>query len=226
MNVDIRMSANTSSKLRDEIESAILTGEYAPGTRLDEVGLAGRFGVSRTPIREALMQLSAAGLIEMRPRRGAIVSRIAPDRLVEMFEVMAEMEAMAVRLAARRHTDADAATLKDAHEACRAAATSGDPDAYYYENERFHHALYAASHHGFLIEQCLQLNRRLKPYRRMQLRVRHRMASSLAEHEAIVGAILDFDGEQAARLVREHVIVQGERFTDLMSSLRQDDPAA
>lgn len=214
---------NTSSKLRDEIENAILTGDYRPGTRLDEVGLATRFGVSRTPIREALMQLAEAGVVEIRPRRGTVVMQLAPDRLVQMFEVMAELEAMAARLAARRHTKADAEALKAAHQACTAAAGSGDPDAYYYENERFHHALYAASHQEFLIEQCLALSRRLRPYRRLQLRVRHRVASSLSEHDGIVNAILEVDGERSARLVREHVVVQGERFSDLVSSLKAAD---
>jgi len=217
---------NTRTKLCDEIENAILTGEYSPGTRLDEVGLAEKFGVSRTPIREALMQLAAAGAVEIRPRRGAVVTRVAPERLVEMFEVMAELEAMAARLAARRHTQADVIPLTEALKACSHAALSGDPDAYYYENERFHQALYAASHQEFLIEQCLSLSRRLKPYRRLQLRVRHRMASSFSEHEDIVKAILDCDGERAARLVREHIVVQGERFSDLVSSLREATPVA
>lgn len=212
--------------LRDALEDDIATGRFKPGERLDEVSLAERFGVSRTPIREALLQLSAGGLVEVRPHRGAIVAKIAPDRLVEMFDVMAELEAMVGRLAARRHSDEDMACIAGAHEACKHAAELGDTDTYYYENERFHHALYEASHHGFLIEQCRLLHRRLKPYRRLQLRVRHRMTSSLSEHEAIIAAILAFDGEGAARLLREHVVVQGERFTDLLASIRREEAAA
>jgi DNA-binding GntR family transcriptional regulator len=208
-------------KLRDQIENEILTGDMPPGYRLDEVSLATRFGVSRTPIREALFQLASAGLIEIRPRRGAVVAEVGPERMVQMFEVMAGLEGMAGRLAARRHTDADRRNLTEAHEACRKAAESGDADAYYYENERFHHAIYAASHNAFLIEQCTALHRRLKPYRRIQLQVKNRVASSLAEHEGVVDAILKLDGDRAERLLREHVVIQGDRFSDLMASMAE-----
>lgn len=219
MSTDTNQTLSAGARLRDEIENEILTGRLPPGTRLDEVPLAARFGVSRTPIREALMQLSAAGLIEIRPRRGAIVTEIGAERLVEMFAVMAELESMAGRLAARRHTETDAAALRATLDACRAAALAGETDVYYYENEQFHHAIYAASYNGFLIEQCTGLHRRLKPYRRLQLRVGNRMVTSLAEHEAVVGAILARDGQAAADALRDHIAIQGERFGDLVASL-------
>ena len=218
------MSGTVSTRLRDEIEEAIVTGVFAPGTRLDEMSMAGKYGVSRTPIREALMQLRAAGLVQIQPRRGATVTQIAPDKLVEMFEVMGNLEGMAARLAARRHTDEDRASILETVEACRRGAAD-TPDKYYYENERFHMVLYAASHNTFLIEECLRLHRRLKPYRRLQLRVRHRVAASLAEHEAIVAAILGLDSERAEKLARHHIMVQGERFTDLLASLAKLAPS-
>lgn len=215
------MSSNISQRLRDQIENEILTGQFAPGDRLDEVALANRFGVSRTPIREALLQLSAAGVIEVRPRRGAIVANIGAGRLIEMFEVMAELEGLAGRLATRRHTDVDIQAILDAHEACRKAAGAGDSDAYYYENERFHFAIYHASHSQFLIEQCSALHRRLKPYRRLQLRVRNRVARSFAEHEQFVAALSAADADQAGRALHDHVAIQGERFSDFIASLSQ-----
>jgi DNA-binding GntR family transcriptional regulator len=215
------MSSNISQRLRDEIENEVLTGQLMPGDRLDEVALANRFGVSRTPIREALLQLSAAGLIEVRPRRGAIVASVGTERLVEMFEVMAELEGLAGRLATRRHTDADTKAILEAHEACRRAAGSGDSDAYYYENERFHYAIYHASHSQFLFEQCSTLHRRLKAYRRLQLRVRNRVARSFAEHEQVVAALLAGDGERASAALRDHVAIQGERFSDFIASIGQ-----
>ena len=105
-------------RLRDGIEEEIATGRFLPGERLDEQTLAERFGVSRTPVREALQQLAARGLVELRGRRGAIVS--APDaaRLLEMFEVMAELEAMCGRLAARRLEAQTGAALSEALSAC------------------------------------------------------------------------------------------------------------
>ncbi|OJF91660.1 GntR family transcriptional regulator [Pararhizobium antarcticum] len=213
------MSANTFHKLRDEIENGIVTGEFAPGERLDELQLATRFGVSRTPIREALMQLSAIGLIETRPRRGAVVVDPAPDRIYEMFEVMAELEGMAGALAARRHTEEDRLALLSAHEKCEAAEASEDTDRYYYDNELFHSAIYAASHSTFLEEQCMVLHKRLRPYRRLQLRVRNRMKVSLREHGDIVAAIVSGDADAARALLRGHVAVQGDRFGDLIANL-------
>ena len=213
------MTTSTFHKLRDEIENGIVTGTLAPGSRLDEVQLASRFGVSRTPIRDALMQLGAIGLVEIRPRRGAVVVDPGPNRIYEMFEVMAELEGMAGSLAARRYTEEDRAKLLAAHAKCELSATSGDTDAYYYDNEIFHHAIYEASHSGFLFDQCSALHRRLRPYRRLQLRVRNRMKVSYGEHDGIIEAILAGEAEKARGLLRSHIAVQGDRFGDLIASL-------
>lgn len=215
------MSENTFQKLRDEIENGIVTGEFEPGQRLDETQLATRYGVSRTPIREALMQLSAIGLVEIRPRRGAVIVDPGPHYVLEMFDVMAELEGMAGAQAARRHTAGDRTALEAAHAACEAAAARDDTDAYYYENEQFHHAIYAASQSAFLKEQCIALHRRLRPYRRLQLRVRNRMKVSLQEHAGIVAAILDGNEDSARRLLRDHIAVQGDRFSDLVANMER-----
>jgi DNA-binding GntR family transcriptional regulator len=211
--------ARLSDRLREAIEEEIATGTLLPGSRLDEVELAKRFKVSRTPIREALNLLLGEGLIEMRPRRGAVVARVSPQRLIEMFEVMAELEAMCAQLAARRMSDEEFAAIESAHAACQGAAAARDADAYFYANERFHYAIYSASHNTFLSEQAAALQRKLRPYRRLQLRVRNRIQRSYEEHQGIVDALRDGNAEQAVLSVRNHVIVQGERFADLVSSL-------
>ena len=213
-------SANRlSEQLREKIEESIITGVCCPGTRLDEVELAAFYGVSRTPTREALIQLEASGFIEKRPRKGWEVTSIPPSRLCEMFDVMAELEAMCGKLAARRSTETEQNRIKEAHQACLAAKQANDPAEYYNLNEEFHFAIYDASHNSFLIEQARSLHRRLRPYRRLQLRVRNRMYTSYDEHDAIVRAILDGDGAKACELIRTHVVVQGERFADLVASL-------
>jgi DNA-binding GntR family transcriptional regulator len=215
-----------SDQLREAIEEEIAMGRLSPGSRVDEQELGERFGVSKTPIREALIQLASSGLVEIRRRKGATVSVLAPQRLFEMFDVMAELEATCARLASRRMLPANEAALKRALEACRQAAQAGDPDAYFHENETFHRAIYTASGNEFLAEQALALHRRLRPYRRLQLRVRDRMSRSLGEHEAIVEAMLQGDGELAAQRLRGHVTVQGERFSDLVASLARLPAAA
>lgn len=212
---------NRSETLRDTIEEMIAIGQLPPGHHLDEAELAAKFGVSRTPIREALIQLASMGLLMIRPRRGAVVAEIGPRQLVEMFEVMSELEAMCGRLAGRRMSSAEHERLLEAHHACIDAGNMSDPDLYYYKNEAFHEQIYAGSHNTFLAEQARSLRRRLRPYRRLQLRVRDRIATSLTEHENVVRAIIAGDGEQTANLLREHVMIQGERFADLIASLPQ-----
>lgn len=217
-----------SEKLREAIEEEVATGRLLPGTRLDEVELATRFGMSRTPIREALSQLAGEGLVEVRARRGMVVAQVSPQRLVEMFEVMAELEAMCARLAARRMTDAELQALEVLHDRCRSAVIERDPDAYFYANEEFHRAIYRGAHSGFLLEQAHSLQRKLRPYRRLQLRVRNRLQRSFDEHQHIVEALRSGDVDLAVTAVRNHVVVQGERFADLLAGLQQlgESPSA
>ena len=212
---------NRSTQLREDIEEMIAVGTLTPGQHLDETELAARFDVSRTPIREALIQLASMGVVVIRPRRGAIVAELGPQQLVEMFEVMSELEATCGRLAARRMTVEEQQALLAARQACKEALDAQQPDDYYYKNEAFHEAIYAGSHNQFLIEQARSLYRRLRPYRRLQLRVRNRLSNSYAEHDGVVQAILGGEGEKAAELLREHVMIQGQRFSDLMASLPQ-----
>ena len=214
-----RTIGTRSERVRELIEEGIATGEFPPGMRLDETELAERFDVSRTPLREALFQLASAGIVVMQPRRGTIVAEVTPHRLVEMFEVMGELEAMCGRLAARRMSAQEHQRLLEAHHACERSCKLMDPDAYYYENERFHHLIYAGSHNDFLTEQASMLHRRLRPYRRLQLRVRDRLPTSFHEHEGIVAAIIAGDADATGLRLREHVVVQGQRFADLVASL-------
>ncbi|MBB3190576.1 GntR family transcriptional regulator [Halomonas cerina] len=207
-------------RLRDALEDDIINGRRPPGERLDPEALCEEFAVSRTPVREAIQQLVASGLVTVMPKKGTFVARVGLDQLIEMFEVMAELEGMCGRLAARRISEAELAVLRGALARCEAAAEAGNTDEYYYENEAFHDAIYMASHNGFLADEARQLKQRLNPYRRLQLQVRRRMHSSLAEHREILAAIEGGQTEQAERILREHVLIQGERFSDFVSSVK------
>lgn len=203
-----------------ELEERIFSGFYANGDRLDEVRLAESFGVSRTPLREAIQGLARSGLVELVPRRGAFVRQPGPVELMEMFEVMAELEAVCGRLAALRISDAALQDLKAANAKCQAAIDAGDPDAYYAENERFHHIIYRQSGNSFLESEASSLHRRLKPFRRQQLRLRGRMPQSMAEHTAILDALEKGNSDSAANALRGHVAIQGEKFHSLMATLK------
>ena len=221
-----RAMSKLAEQLREAIEEKIATGQLVPGAHLDEVQLASQFGVSRTPVREALSLLAGEGLVESRPRRGTVVAELSPHRLVERFEVMGELEAMCARLAARRMSRTDQQALEAAHHGCEAARDADDPDAYFYANERFHQLIYAGSQNRFLAEQAGALHRKLRPYRRLQLRVRDRIGRSFDEHAEIVAAICAGDAERVDAQMRAHVVVQGERFSDLLIGLRSMNEAA
>jgi DNA-binding GntR family transcriptional regulator len=209
-------------RIREALEDAIVSGRFAPGAKLDPEALAREFDCSRTPIREALQQLEASGLVRVAAKRGTFVSEWTVDELAERFEVMAELEAICARLAARRITEAELAELEAAHEACRRESEAGDIDAYYAENSTFHHCIYRATHNAFLEREASRLHAVLQPYRRMQLQVRNRMARSLAEHDAVMAAIRAGDDQAAAEAMRNHVVIQGDRFHDLLAALRMD----
>lgn len=212
---------STTERIRKALEDAVVQGVYPPGARLDPEALEREFEVSRTPIREALHQLQASGLVRVQPKRGTFVTEWSAEELAERFEVMAEVEAACGSLAARRITEAELSTLEQVHQACRLAADAGDVDAYYARNSDFHQCIYRATHNSFLLQEALRLHAMLQPYRRMQLRVRHRMGRSYAEHGAVVAAIRAGDPSAASGALRDHVIVQGDRFHDLIAALRQ-----
>ncbi|WP_189681939.1 GntR family transcriptional regulator [Seohaeicola zhoushanensis] len=219
LNISAPEPRSRSDQIAQILEDQILMGRFAPGARLDEVSLAEEHKVSRTPIREAFHRLAQSGLVVQQPRRGVFVRTASPVEILEMFEVMAEVEAACGRLAARRATDSDIAELRQANAECQKAREAGDVDLYYHKNGVFHHLLYAQSGNRFLEQEASRLHRRLKPYRRMQLFLRGRLQQSMEEHTAIVEAIAAGDAPRAADLLRDHVAVQGEKFHHVMSHL-------
>ncbi|WP_282609071.1 GntR family transcriptional regulator [Pelagibius sp. Alg239-R121] len=205
--------------LRRRLEGEILAGELSPGDRLDETKLAARFSVSRTPVREALQQLATAKLVELRPRQGAVVAAVTVQELLQMFEVMAELEALCAGLAARRMTPDERQQLEESHRRCAAIAKEGNVDAYYEENRVFHETLYAGAHNEFLENMTSNTRNRLSPYRRFQLHHPGRIRKSLEEHASVVEAVLAGESEEATKRMRGHVSIQGDVFSDLVSSL-------
>lgn len=191
--------------LANELAAAITSGALAPGTTLEEERLAAAHGVSRTPVREALRLLGATGLVEQRARRGAVVARPEPKRLAEMFQAMAELEAICAGLCAATLTAASRDALKLRHDAMAPMVATGDVAGYRAANVAFHEALYAGASNSYIAELAEATRRRLAPFRAAQLSGRERLAASHAEHGAIVAAILAGDRESAAAAVRHHL---------------------
>jgi len=207
-----------SAKIRDSLELRIIEGELGNGKRLDETELSAFYGVSRTPVREALQRLAESGLAEHLPRRGTFVRTPSLGRLVEMFEVMAEFECIAIKLAARRATAEDIMALERDNEICREAVNADDKKKYYEVNARLHGHIYKMSGNGFLASEAQKLHDRLRPFRRLQLRVRGRMEESMAEHDIILAALRSGDVELAVETMQKHITIVGVRFNDLVSS--------
>ena len=191
--------------IRQKLADDILHGVYPPGARLDESGLAKRFNVSRTPVREALRQLTSAGLVEMRPRRGVIVSLPSDTALAEMFEVMGELEAACVRLATQRMSPAERVRLEVVHRRSLEPARNNDKESYRALNFEFHDVIYRGAHNEFLLATTIGIRQRIAPFRRAQFAIAERLAKSHAEHDAILRAVLRGDGQTASELMRSHV---------------------
>jgi DNA-binding GntR family transcriptional regulator len=200
-----------AEELRLQLADEIVRGALAPGSALDETDIARRFNVSRTPVREALRQLAASGLVDARAHRGAVVARPSIERLTEMFEAMAELEAMCAGLAAERMPPAERHRLEAIHEELRVLSYAGDPDRFHEINERFHNAIYAGSQNGYIAEMTLATRVRVQPFRRAQFRNLGRLAKSQAEHDRVVVAIMRGDRAGAEAAMRAHIeLVRGE----------------
>jgi|SRR4051794_24609547 DNA-binding GntR family transcriptional regulator len=195
-----------SVRIRNALTDEITSGALAAGSALEEQQLADRFGASRTPVREALRQLAVSGLVEVRGRRGVVVARMTPERIMDMFETSAEVEAMCVRLATYRMTPLERSHLIELHEASLAMVQANDVDAYDAFNREFHECIYRATHNSFLAEQAQDVRSRLIAFRRTQLRQGDRIRRSRDEHDAIMQAIAEGDGDTAARRMRAHML--------------------
>jgi DNA-binding GntR family transcriptional regulator len=200
-----------AEELRLKLADEIVRGGLAPGSSLDETDIARRFNVSRTPVREALRQLAASGLIDARAHRGAVVARPSLERMTEMFEAMAELEAMCAGLAAERMAPAERHGLEAIHEELRVLSRAGNPERFHEANERFHNAVYAGSQNGYIAEMTLATRVRVQPFRRAQFRNLGRLAKSHAEHDRVIVAIMRGDRVGAAAAMRAHIErVRGE----------------
>ena len=206
-----RDKVTRAEELRLQLADEIVRGVLPPGSALDETDIARRFSVSRTPVREALRQLVASGLVEARAHRGAVVAQPSLDRLTEMFEAMAELEALCAGLAAERMPAADRQKLEAIHEELRVLSHAGNPERFHEVNERFHNAIYAGSQNGYIAEMTLATRVRVQPFRRAQFRNLGRLAKSHAEHDRVVVAIMRGDKAGAAAAMRAHIeLVRGE----------------
>lgn len=206
----------------EHIVKRIEDGALSPGDILEEKSLVSEFGVSRTPVREALLQLDAVGILRRRPRGGAEVFQPTLEEFLAILEVHARLEGHAAALAARRLSTDDAAAIERACSACDThVATLADakPDDYYQHNLSFHKAVGMAAHNSFLMDMIKNNGRKLLAYYRARYAYRGSIPQSAAEHRGIAALILDRDSAGAEAAMVRHVTFDSVTAMDLIAML-------
>jgi len=208
-----------AERMQATLEEMIVDGRLSPGEKLDELNLARRFEVSRTPVREAIRSLVATGLVEVDGRRGARVAKMSIPKLLEIFDHMAVLEGLCASYAARRASAGDLAQLKTLQEGISLAYEEKQPEQFYKLNTDFHDTIYAAARAPYLQSETIKLRRRLAPFRMQVTYQPGRMHATLAEHARIVSAIEAMDAAEAARAATDHVRLLGDDLTDFIAMM-------
>lgn len=196
-------------EVADRLRRLIYAGELEPGASIDELALAGTFGISRTPLREALKVLHAEGLVRLTPRRGSFVAgELTPGDLDELFPVMALLEGRCAFEAVKKAAPQDVRRLEALHARLEKVASKGDVAAYYENNYAFHEAIQELAANPWLSRIVSELRRFLKLLRGRQLRVPGRLEASLEEHRQIMRALRRGDAARAERIMRDHLMAQ------------------
>ncbi|MFT4845384.1 MAG: DNA-binding GntR family transcriptional regulator [Cellvibrionaceae bacterium] len=208
-----------ADKLIAQITQEISSGVLRPGDQLEESVLAEKFGVSRTPIREAIRAMVGCGFLQTIPRKGAIVRVLTSKELLDLFEVAAGLEGMACRLAAASLTDEHAKIIQDKLKKCEVLAEANDKVNYSIANLEFHAAIHQATDNHWLIEQLRHIGIHINPYRSLPYDIRGRLPKSSEEHALICQAILAGEGNKASELMRDHMMLQGKRLPSVLKFL-------
>lgn len=213
-----------ASRIVDALEKDIVAGQLRPGDRLDELALADRFEVSRTPVREALLELTARGLARQLAHRGTFVADVTLAEVFGTYEVLAQLEGLCARLATRRMDAPQKAELQALHQRMAAYLDAVDRTQYIELDAAFHSALVAGAHNPSLEEHIGLCLKKVAPVRLGSMHSVRDMAVAHAEHDALVLAVVQGDDAKAESLMRAHVTLRADQVRDVMavwSSRRQ-----
>jgi DNA-binding GntR family transcriptional regulator len=209
-------SPTLASIVQQKIIGDISRGVLPPGMRLEEVDIAARYRVSRTPVREALRQLAALGIVDIRLRQGVVVAERSLDHFANLLEVIADLEASCARYAAMRMTEQERGALSDLHEDSGQAVARHDAVQFDRANRIFHKVIHDGAHNAVLSSSIEQMRLRTLPYTRAEfVSEQRRMETSHIEHYAIVQAILRRESEASYHIMRLHVLDAGHAVEDL-----------
>ncbi len=209
------MFISATDRVRSEIEARIVNGTMPPGASLDESQLSELFSVSRTPVREALLQLATLGFVRIIPRSGIFVVPLSARELASLFEVLAQMESLVAKLVIHRINEEQINMLRKVHADGKAAAQRGDVEAFIEYNKAFHEALYFVCGNSFLVEQILHARKRVNPYRTRKADYAKHLLEAWGEHDKLLEAILSKDEATAMSLASRHVLKSGNDVAEL-----------
>ncbi|HMV19351.1 MAG TPA: GntR family transcriptional regulator [Zoogloea sp.] len=192
-------------EVAERLRQRIFAHELPPGTWVDEQALAAQYGISRTPLREALKVLASEGLVTLKPRRGCYVTEISERDLDEIFSVMALLEGQCAASTARRAGDGDLVRLHTIHDELEKAAASNDIDGFFEANQAFHQELQRIANNRWLTQAIVDLRKVIKLSRHHSLFIDGRLQQSLLEHRVILAALDRRDEAGAEAAMREHI---------------------
>ena len=224
-NRDNGSNLTQAETVRIGLESDILTGRLAPGSVIDETATAKQFGVSRTPVREAIFLLVQAGLIRKEARKRAIVAEFNADDFFGLFETLAEFEGLSARLAAVRMSRAECFELSKIHGVAAEKLLLGEIDNYAAWGRAFHSLILEGSKNTTLVKITSELAARLIPYRRFQVSLDGGLQRNQDDHEIILAAIRSKDAEAAYHAMRKHTLEQSESVIENIPAFPRGTPA-
>ncbi len=189
----------------ERLRTSIFSHEMPPGSWVDEQSLAQEYGISRTPMREAIKVLAAEGLITMKMRRGAYVTEVSKADLDQIFTVIALLEGQACREVTAKASDKDLQELDSLHSKLEKAAADRDIDGFFSFNQDFHDKIQEIAGNQWMSNVIHDLRKVLKLQRRDSLTKRGRLEQSLSEHRKILAALLDRNADLAETLMKNHL---------------------
>ena len=212
-----------SDRIHQAIELQIGDGMLLPGDPVDEESLMTQFGVSRTPVREALLRLHTEGLVASVPRGGFVVAKMDFAQLVSVWELLADLEALCARYACQRMTDAERESLARVHRENDAVVARGDDADWGQANRRFHEVLYAGARNSYLRQEILRMRLRTAAYRSHAFAAVGYVPNAHAAHGRIVDAILARNPPAAEAAANDHL--NPAKAMDVLRSLPRDSLA-
>lgn len=227
-NLHIDRPKSLSRMVSEEIKEAIMKGVLKPGDKLVETSLTESLGVSRTPLREAFRELAAEGYITVVPHKGAYVSSLSENDVLDLYAISSVLEGLATRLAAQNiETENDRKKLQSLYDELKEQNDKGNVDAYWAANRNFHQFIAEASGNPRLLGLIENMRRQILKTRVISMRYPERLENSMAEHKEILDAILASEGKKAETLVIGHLEKQRKFVLDLIRDSQDDlkDPS-